>query len=185
MASVDRFSQLQGRRFVVAGCGSIGRRHMKNLRTLGAGEILGCDLRADRSAEVNTQLGIETVASLDDAWGREPHAIVIAAPTALHMPLAIEAAERGVHLFVEKPLASSWDGVERLMELSRQKHLVSLVGCNLRFHPGLLTVKRLLAERGVGRIIAGRVEAGQYLSDWHPWRIIARPIAPALISVAA
>ena len=42
MASVDRFSQLQGRRFVVAGCGSIGRRHMKNLRTLGAGEILVC-----------------------------------------------------------------------------------------------------------------------------------------------
>ena len=169
MAPLDNCSQPLARRFVVAGCGSIGRRHMNNLRALGAGEILGCDLRADRCAEVNRQLGIETVASLDDAWRREPNAIVIAAPTALHMPLAIEAAERGVHLFIEKPLASSWDGVERLVELSQQKNLVSLVGCNMRFHPGLITVKRLLAERGVGRIIAARVEAGQYLPDWHPW----------------
>jgi predicted dehydrogenase len=166
---VDNCSQPQTRRFVVVGCGSIGRRHMKNLLALGAGEVLGCDLRADRRAEVKGELGVETLASPDEAWRREPDAIVIAVPTALHMPWALEAAERGVHLFIEKPLASAWAGVERLMELSRRKNLVSLVGCNMRFHPGLLTVKRLLAAGGVGRIIAARAEAGQYLPDWHPW----------------
>jgi predicted dehydrogenase len=156
-------------RFVVAGCGSIGKRHMTNLRALGAGEIIASDLRADRRREVEETLGIEALASLDAVWERAPDAIVVTTPTALHLPLAIEAADRGVQLFIEKPLASDWDGIDRLMELARKKRLVSLVGCNMRFHPGLVTVKRLLAEQAVGRIIAARVDAGQYLPDWHPW----------------
>jgi predicted dehydrogenase len=169
MAPVVKRGDPKQWRFLVAGCGSIGKRHMKNLRALGVGEIIACDLRADRRAEVKTEMGVETLASLDEAWGRQPDAVVIAAPTALHLPLALAAAERGVHLFIEKPLASAWNGVERLMELARQNKLVSLVGCNMRFHPGLMSVKRLLTERVIGRIIAARVEVGQYLPDWHPW----------------
>jgi predicted dehydrogenase len=166
---MDKRASAQGQRFVVVGCGSIGKRHMKNLRALGAGEILGVDMRADRRAEVQALLGIETVERLDDAWTIEPDAMIIATPTAMHVPLALDAAERGVHLFIEKPLANAWEGVERLMALVRQKELVSLVGCNMRFHPGLSMVKRLLGEQAIGRIIAARVEVGQYLPDWHPW----------------
>ena len=159
----------KGWRVVVVGCGSIGRRHLMNLQALRAQEIYACDLRADRRLEVRAGLNVETVESLHDVWTLEPDAIVIATPTSLHMPLALEAAVRGVHLFIEKPLANSWVGVERLIELARQKELVSLVGCNMRFHPGLVMVKRLIMEQSVGRIIAARVEVGQYLPDWHPW----------------
>ena len=166
---MDNRADEQDLRFVVVGCGSIGKRHIKNLRALGAREVFACDLRPDRRAEVEAAFGIETVESLDAAWAKKPDAIVIASPTARHIPLALEAAERGAHLFVEKPLASVWDGVERLIELARQKELVALVACNMRFHPGLVTVKRLLVEKSVGRIIAARVEVGQYLPDWHPW----------------
>jgi predicted dehydrogenase len=167
MAPVDSNARLL--RLAVAGCGSIGKRHMKNLRAIGTGEILAFDPCVERRNEVKDALGIEALASLDDVWGRAPDAIVIAAPTALHLALAVDAAERGVHLFIEKPLASAWDGVERLIRVARDKELISLVGCNMRFHPGLRTVKRLLAEQAVGRITAARVEAGQYLPDWHPW----------------
>jgi predicted dehydrogenase len=156
-------------RFLVAGCGSIGKRHMKNLRALGAAEIIACDPSASRREEVHATLGVPTVASFAEVWERTPDAIVIAAPTALHLSLAVEAAERGMHLFIEKPLASSWDGIESLVTLANDKDLVSLVGCNLRFHPGLLTIKRLLGEGVVGRITAARIAVGQYLPDWHPW----------------
>jgi predicted dehydrogenase len=53
--------------------------------------------------------------------------------------------------------------------LISQREIISLVGCNLRFHPGLAEVKRLLDAGSVGRPIAARVEVGQYLPDWHPW----------------
>ncbi|HEX2226097.1 MAG TPA: Gfo/Idh/MocA family oxidoreductase [Candidatus Binatia bacterium] len=166
---MDNGNGTEALRFLVAGCGSIGKRHIKNLRALGIGEIFGCDVRPDRRAEVKAQLGIDSLESLDAAWALQPDAVVIASPTALHMPSALEAAQHRAHLFIEKPLASSWDGVERLIGLTRQNGLVSLVGCNMRFHPGLITVKRLLIEEAVGPIIAARVEAGQHLPDWHPW----------------
>jgi predicted dehydrogenase len=154
---------------LVAGCGSIGKRHINNLRALGIREIIAFDPQADRRAEITTQQGIVTVENLEEAWKSEPYAIVIAAPTSMHMAIALEAAERGVHLFIEKPLASTWNGVEKLIQLVRRNELVTLVGCNLRFHPGLITVKRLLLEEPVGCIIGARVEVGHYLPDWHPW----------------
>jgi predicted dehydrogenase len=156
-------------RFMVAGCGSIGKRHMGNLAALGAAEVIGFDLRADRREEVRQAFGIPAVATLEEAWQAAPDAIVITAPTALHLPLALQAAERGVHLFIEKPLANTWDGIDQLLHLARAKNLVSLVGCNMRFHPGLIRVRELLDEGAVGRVIAARLEVGQYLPDWHPW----------------
>jgi predicted dehydrogenase len=156
-------------RFLVAGCGSIGKRHIKNLLALGVREIIACDPWASRREEVQAALGISVVASFAEITDRMPNAVVIAAPTSLHLSLAAEAAEHGMHLFIEKPLASSWDGIESLITLANDKDLISLVGCNLRFHPGLLTIKRLIGERAVGRITAARIAVGQYLPDWHPW----------------
>src|SRR5262249_50073259 len=112
--------------------------------------------------------GIEVFGKLDDAWHDGVDVAFITAPTRLHIPLALQAAEHGCHLFVEKPLADCLEGVERFLETVKERNLVTLVGCNLRFHPGLIQVKRLLEEGAIGRVIAARVEVGQYLPDWHP-----------------
>ena len=151
----------------VIGCGSIGQRHIANLRSLGVNDMFAFDPQAARRNEA-ARLGVSAVASLDRVWERRPRACVIAAPTSLHLPLALQAAERGCHLFIEKPLAHDWSGVESLINAARRRRLVTLVGCNMRFHPGLRTVERLLQDQAVGRVMAARVEVGQYLPDWHP-----------------
>ena len=156
-------------RFLVIGAGSIGRRHLRNLRTLGATNIIAFDTQAERRAEVADSLGVETIDDLAAAWKCSPDVCLITAPTSLHMQLAGAAAERGCHLFIEKPLSHSWENVEALLGIVAKQGLVTLVGCNLRFHPGLRTVKNLVAENAVGRVVAARVEVGQYLPDWHPW----------------
>ncbi len=61
------------------------------------------------------------------------------------------------------------EAVEQLLSLVRERGLLTLVGCNLRFHPTLRAVKQWCDERVVGRIVSARVECGQYLPDWHPW----------------
>lgn len=157
------------RRFLVIGCGSIGKRHIDNLRHLGANDIIAFDTQATRAAEVAAAHGVETVASLEAAWEQRPDVCLITAPTSLHLALARQSAEHGCHLFIEKPLSHSWQGVEELLGVVARQRLVTLVGCNMRFHPGLREIKRLLAENAVGRVIAVRVDVGQYLPDWHPW----------------
>jgi predicted dehydrogenase len=165
---MNRASTTPERRFLIIGCGSIGKRHLGNLLAAGAGEAIAFDIRADRAEEVRSRFGIEVLTDLDAALDRRPQVAFVTAPSSLHVPLAVRAAERGCHLFIEKPLSHTRDGVDRLQELVRRNDLVTLVGCNLRFHPGLVAVKRLLEQGAIGRVVATRIEVGQYLPDWHP-----------------
>jgi len=156
-------------RFLVIGCGSIGTRHLANLKLLNAGEIFACDPREDRRREASARFHVEASATLEEGWKRDPNVAVIATPTSTHVPLALEAAQRGGHLFIEKPVADRLDGLGELLDVVARRGLVTLVGCNMRFHPGLMKVKRLLEEKAVGRVVGARVEVGSYLPDWHPW----------------
>ncbi len=158
----------QKRRILVVGCGSIGKRHIQNLLALGAAEVLAFDVREDRRREVESP-DVQTLATLEAAWARSPEAVVIAVPPSLHVPLALEAAHHGCHLFIEKPLADGVHEIRELLDVVRKRRLVTLVGCNMRFHPGLVRVKQLLDEGAVGRVVSARAAFGQYLPDWHPW----------------
>lgn len=156
-------------RFAVLGCGSIGKRHVRNLLALGETRVLAFDPRPDRRAEAEA-LGVATTGTLDAVWDARPEAVLVTSPTRLHVATAIAAAERGIHLFIEKPVSDVNDGeLQRLAGLVRDKKLVTLVGCNLRFHPGLVQAKAVLDARRLGRVVSCRAEFGQYLPDWHPW----------------
>ena len=112
--------------------------------------------------------GAVLVSNLDEVWDHKPDVVLVTAPTHLHVPLALEAAKRGCDLFVEKPLSHAVDGVEELCREVEDRELVSMVGCNMRFHPGPARVKQLLEARAVGRIVAARIFSGSYLPDWRP-----------------
>lgn len=161
-------AKLSPLRWLVIGCGSIGKRHIENLLALQAGEVLAVDVRADRRNEVETRFGIKTLEHLEEAWRLRPDVALITVHTRLHVPLALQAAEHKCHLFVEKPLSDRMDDVDRLLQIVRERNLITLVGCNMRFHPGLRRVKKLLEEGALGRVVSARVEVGQYLPDWHP-----------------
>lgn len=160
---------MSSRRFVVLGCGSIGKRHVRNLLALGEKNVVGFDPREDRRAEAKA-LGIETASTMDEVWAAKPDAVLVTSPSKLHVATALEAAERGVHMFVEKPVSDVHDAaLDQLVLRVAEKKLVSLVGCNLRFHPGLANAKKVIDSGRLGRIVSCRAEFGQYLPDWHPW----------------
>jgi glutamate-1-semialdehyde 2,1-aminomutase/spore coat polysaccharide biosynthesis protein SpsF len=154
-------------RLLVVGCGSIGTRHIGNLQELGVRDLVAFDTDPERRAEVARRFGVQTVDTLKGDWNGV-NAVVIATPSSLHVPLATEAARRGCHLFIEKPLSDSLAGVPELLETVRRKNTTVLVGCNLRFHPGLKRVKQLIDEGAIGRPVSAHAEMGYYLPDWRP-----------------
>ena len=156
-------------RWLIIGCGSIGKRHIGNLLELKAGDIIAHDLREDRRREVCSEFGVETVDTLEEGWEREPDVAVIASDTITHLPLALEAARRGCHMFIEKPLAVNMEGIDLLLREVGERKLITMVGCNLKFHPLVRKVKSLIDKNTIGSILGVRAEFGQYLPDWHPW----------------
>lgn len=114
-------------------------------------------------------MDVATTTTLEAMLDRRPEAVLVASPTNVHVEHAIAAAERGCQLFIEKPISHVHDeALDRLVAVVREKGLVSLVGCNLRFHPGLIHVKRIVDDGRLGRLTMARAEFGHYLPDWHP-----------------
>jgi len=155
-------------KFLVIGCGSIGERHIRNLLSLSASEVSVFDIDARRLAAIADKYKIKTYNDLSQAFSQAPDALVICVPPSLHMQLAFKGIEHNAHIFVEKPISHTIDGVDKLNKAAKKKNLVVYVGYNMRFHPGLRQVKQLLDEGKIGKVLSADVEAGQYLPDWHP-----------------
>ena len=127
-------------RFLIAGFGSIGRRHLRNLRMLGENDLIL--LRSHKSTLPDDEIaGVPVETEIEAALAHRPDAVIISNPTALHLDVAIPAARAGCDLLMEKPVSHN---LERLAEL--KKALKSgggemLLGYQFRFHPGLRQVQ--------------------------------------------
>ncbi len=155
-------------KILIAGLGSIGRRHLRNLQALSVQDILL--YRTRRSTLPDEELScFPQETDLAAALDHRPDAVIIANPTALHLEVALAAAERGCHLLIEKPISHNLDRLDELQRLVQQNHCRVLVGYHFRFHPGLLKVKEMLQQGLIGRPLIVRAHWGEYLPGWHPW----------------
>jgi predicted dehydrogenase len=150
---------------LLVGAGSVGTRHLANLRSLGCDDVL---LYRSRRGPGRLAPSETTVVDLAAALERAPRAALICNPTALHLPVALAAARAGCHLFVEKPLSHSMDGVAELAAEVAARGLRVLVGYQFRFHPGLQQVKAWLEDDAIGEVASARARWGEYLPGWHP-----------------
>lgn len=150
--------------------GSIGRRHVRNLKAIDPSiQVITWrrfspdgDL-GDAAPQVD-----RVVHSLDEALSTRPDAALVTNPAPMHVETGLALANQGVHLFIEKPISNTLDGVIDLLELCHQRGLVLMVGYNFRFYPPLQAVRRALDDGRIGRLVSLRAEAGQYLPDWRP-----------------
>jgi predicted dehydrogenase len=158
-------------KILLVGLGSIGRRHLANLPQVVPGAEIVV-LRQAQHSNADDETLAETVSRIvrrvEDALAWQPHAALICTPAPFHIELALRLAEQGVHLFVEKPLSRTLEGVDRLIDLCQNKHLVFMVGYNLRFHSAVQQLHQAVENQRIGRILTIRAEVGQYLPHWRP-----------------
>ena len=155
-------------KILIAGLGSIGRRHLRNLKALGETDILL--YRSHHATLPEDELaGIPVESDLRRALAQKPDAVIVANPTALHLDVAIPAAEAGCHLLLEKPISHSLEGVDALAAAAQKSGSRILVGFQFRFHPALRKTRELLQAGSIGRVLSVRAHWGEYLPNWHPW----------------
>ena len=169
-------------RILVAGLGAIGQRHARNLRTVcGEGlellayrrrrlpHVITESLQRDDSRNVETELELTVFDDLDAALAARPDAVFVCTPSSGHIEIAQRAADAGCHLFIEKPISHSLDGVDRLRETVAAKQLVVLVGCQWRYHPAVRWLREVLESGSLGPLRRAEIDYGEYLPDWHPY----------------
>lgn len=155
--------------FLVVGLGSMGKRRIRNLQYLKAGQIAGFDPRADRRAEAGEKYGVRTFADFDEALAAfNPEALIISTPPDLHVKYAKLAVAQDRHYFSEASVVD--DEMDELIALSQaHPRAVAAPSCTMRYHPSIKTIKRIVEDGEFGKPLLFTYQAGQWLPDWHPW----------------
>src|SRR5512146_3428906 len=104
----------QSTKLLIAGLGSIGRRHFRNLIALGEKDIVL--LRTRKATLPDDELtGYPVETDLKEALQKhKPEAVIVANPTSMHMDVAIPAVEAGCHILLEKPVSHSLERLDVL-----------------------------------------------------------------------
>lgn len=164
----------------MVGLGSIGQRHLRNIKKLYGEkhEIIAYrvrrlqrtfsdDMKIRDGISVEEEFKIKVFTDLDDALDEKPDIAFITNITSQHISCALKIAEAGCDIFMEKPLSDCMEGVLELKELVKSKNLIFYMGYQNRFHPCIQDVKRLLTN--IGNITNVDSEFGERLSTMHTY----------------
>jgi predicted dehydrogenase len=148
-----KWSETMERNIAVIGCGYWGKNLVRNFYQLGALRMV-CDESSEcRLTGATLAPDCEIVSSTEDVFSSSVTAVVIATPAVTHFALVRDALECGKDVFVEKPLALTYQEGLELVTLARAKRRILMVGHVLEYHPGILEVRRLLASGELGRVL--------------------------------
>ncbi|MFA5133100.1 MAG: Gfo/Idh/MocA family oxidoreductase [Candidatus Paceibacterota bacterium] len=131
-------------RVAIVGYGSIGKRHGDNISSLG-----------------HTIIPID----INEPFDYDVDCAFICTPTQFHAEHAYAYMSKGIPVFIEKPIAHDLESLRSLIKSLKDTHneTLSMVGCNMRFHPAIRDAKELVDKR---KTIFARAEFGYYLPFW-------------------
>ncbi len=156
-------------KILVAGCGSIGKRHVSVLNELGVSDIWVYDPVEEQVLSlIKESPGVKRCDSFEEGLLKRPDAVFILTPTRLHIPAAIQAVQANCHVFLEKPLSDTLEGVDELVRIAAEKDRKIMVGFCFRYHEGLLKAKKLVQDGRIGRLVSIRALMGEHFPEVRP-----------------
>lgn len=154
-------------KFFVIGCGSIGQRHIKNLKKLGVKDIEIFDSDKKLALDIGRKFKVKTIKNLEF---NSANCTLICTPPSSHTELAIKALKNNSHVFIEKPLSNNLENIKKISKIANENSLQVFVGYMFRFDKGLQAIKKLLKSKKIGKVISYDAYEGWYLPNWRPWQ---------------
>jgi predicted dehydrogenase len=164
------------RGFGIVGTGVIAAMHAAAIATLpGARLAAVTDVAEGAAAAFAAARGCAAEPSLDRLLARpDVDVVCVCVPSGLHAEVGVQAARAGKHLVVEKPIDLTLAAADRLIEEARAAGVALTVISQHRFDPGLVELKRLLADGALGRLVLGEASTKWYRTqayyDSAAWR---------------
>ncbi len=163
-------------RLGLIGLGLIGIPHSQTLQ-----RVAECDLVAVADVDPKHQataagLGVRYYAQYIEMIDRESlDGVIIATPNHLHVPIGIACAARGLHLFVEKPIAVSLPEADQLLEAAEKNHVRILVGHQRRFNARVEKARQIIHDGALGRLVGvtatwAMLKPPEYFEGPFAWR---------------
>jgi UDP-N-acetylglucosamine 3-dehydrogenase len=132
-------------KLAIVGVGGWGKNHARVLHDFGT-LVAICEIDLQRGKELADKYGATLYSSIDDMLNNERKldACLVCTPTKTHYTIAKKIMEKGINVFVEKPLAFSSKECEEMTDIAEKKKVILTSGYVERFNPAVQEVKRLI-----------------------------------------
>jgi len=170
------------KRILFIGLGGAGQRHLRLFKHNSSKEteliayrstsktpVLNHDFTVNNNDSLEELYGVKIFKNLDNALNSNPDLAVISTPSSLHINYAQLCAEKGINIFIEKPLSHSFEGFKKLEDTILSQKLFLQVGFQRRYHPFLLKIKQLIESCAMGGITNVIINVASYVPYWHPY----------------
>lgn len=151
------------------GCGGIMEEHYKHLSGMCNVKMVGhCDVDAERAKSAAERYGGEAFPDFIEMYDKaKPRAVFIAVPPFAHGAIEEAAAERGIHLFIEKPIALDAATAKRIASALQKARVLTSVGYCFRYYDTVAVARRMLKGKAIS-LVNGHWNGGMPEVWW--WR---------------
>lgn len=146
---------------LVVGGGSIGERHLRCFQRTGRARAAVCDSATEIREQLAARYGVPVFSDATAALAGDFDAAVICTPAPLHVPLALQALGRGLHVLIEKPLSHSLEGTAELRLMRDRTGRRVEVAYTYQVIPCLAAARDFLRAGSLGRVLHATVTSGQ------------------------
>lgn len=150
----------------------MGKRRVRNLQRHGERDIVGFDVRDDRTKEASGLYSIKTFTHFENATSEKPDVLIVSCPPHKHLQYASYAVENNIHFFCEVNTIKPQELLQ-LMEKIRRKKIIAAPSCTWRYHPCVAAIKHLMGSAQLGKPLILTFHSGENLEDWHPWEKVS------------
>ena len=153
-------------KFLVIGLGSMGKRRIRNLISLGHHLIDGFDIREDRCIESNKLYGINIYNSFEKAIKENNYnALIVSVPPDFHDHYIEKGLDLKIPSFIEASVINT--NYSNYIDRINSSGSIIAPSCTLFFHPAVKKIKDIIDKSKLGKISNIIYHSGQYLPDWH------------------
>src|ERR671913_491729 len=137
----------------IIGVGGWGKNHSRVLHDFGVLTSI-CDMDKSKAKELATRYNVNYYGSIDDMINSENlDACLVCTPTKTHYPVSKKLMEKGVNVFVEKPLSYLSKECEEMIQIAKKNKISLTCGYIERFNPAVQEVKRILSDKIYGELL--------------------------------
>lgn len=137
----------------IIGVGGWGKNHSRVLHDFGVLTSI-CDMDKIKAKNLATRYNVNHYGSIDDMIDTESlDACLVCTPTKTHYPVATKLMEKGINVFVEKPLSYSSKECEEMIQIAKKNKISLTCGYIERFNPAVQEVKKILSDNVYGELL--------------------------------
>jgi predicted dehydrogenase len=167
-------------KFLFVGLGSIGQRHLRNIKKLKPNSQILAYRKLNRKihlnnnqkllkTNINTKYKIKLFTDYNKALAERPDAVFICNPTSEHVKYAIKAAKKKINIFIDKPISHNLKNLKNLKKVVKKNKIIFFVGYQLRFSKPLNFIKKIIEKGDLGKLCGANIYNGEFLPDYHKY----------------